>query len=87
MNEDPRRDGVTAGANADKFEQIQLTASPVATQRFHRAVADVSETDEPPIAAVAYVRAGLSTFPCSPNNKQPLSQLTDTPQPTSEAAP
>jgi hypothetical protein len=72
MNEDPRRDSVTAGAKADQFEQFQLTASPVSTQRFHRAVADVSETDEPLIAALLYARAGLSVFPCAPKNKQPL---------------
>jgi hypothetical protein len=72
MNENPRRDGVTAGAKADQFEQFQLTASPVSTQRFHRAVADVSETDDLLIAALAYARAGLPIFPCSPKNKQPL---------------
>jgi hypothetical protein len=75
MSRHPRRDGVTAGAKADRFEQSQLTASPVSTQCFRRAIADASATDEPLIAALAYTRAGLPVFPCSPQDKKPLTRF------------
>ena len=75
MNKHPRRDGIAAGAEADQFERFQFTASPASTQRLHRAVADASETDELLIAALAYARAGLPVFPCSPQDKKPLTRF------------
>ena len=75
MNRDPRRDGVTAGAKTDQITSKPTTGSPRSFQRLARAIAQVSETTDPLAAALAYARAEWPVFPCSPEDKKPLTRF------------
>ena len=72
INESPHRGLNAAGAEADQSGQSQFALSAPSLQLIGRAFNEAEEASSPLVAALAYVRAGLRVFPCSPRDKSPL---------------
>jgi hypothetical protein len=72
INESPHRGLNAAGAEADQSGQSQFAVSAPSLQLIGRALNEAEEASSPLVAALAYVRAGLRVFPCSPQDKSPL---------------